>query len=86
METINKPYVKQYDEKGNVLPLVNGVYLNQAPNRRERMTFKRNKSFTGNHKGISLTVSGKFKYERVTQIIKDQFGRVLKTINHYLAK
>lgn len=86
MTTINKPYVKQYDENGNVLPLVNGVYLHNSPNRRERRAILNNKSFTGNHKGISLTVSGKFKYERVTQVIKDQFGRVLKTINHYLAK
>ena len=86
METINVPYVKQYDENGKVLPLVNGVYLNENPNRRERRRHKSNKSFTGNHKGISLTVSGKYKYERVTQVIKDQFGRVIKTINHYLAK
>ena len=87
METIiNVPYVKQYDENGKVLPLPKGGYVNEHPNRRQRRQFLQNKSFTGNHKGISLTVSGKFKYERVTQIIKDQFGRVIKKINHYLAK
>lgn len=86
MTTINKPYVKQYDENGKVLPLVDGVYLNALPNRRQRRSHLSNKSFSGNHRGISLTVSGKYKYERVTQVIKDKFGRVLKTINHYLAK
>lgn len=34
METLNKPYRKQYDENGKVLPLENGVYLNFSHNRR----------------------------------------------------
>lgn len=83
---MNTPYRKKYDDNGNVLPLENGAYLNTFPNRRERRLGIKQHSFTGNHKGISLTVSGKFKYERVVQEIKDKFGRVIKRINHYLSK
>ena len=86
MNRINVPYVKQYDENGKVKPLEGGKYINEHANRKQRRSFLQNKSFRGNHKGIALTVSGKYKYERVIQVVKDQFGRVIKTINHYLAR
>lgn len=86
MNTVNVPYVKKYDENGKVLPIDGGAYLHKLPNRKQRRSILNNKSFTGNHKGISLTVSGRFKYERVVQEVKDQFGRVIKRINHYLSK
>lgn len=86
MENLNKPYIKQYDEKGQLLPLPKGGYINNHPNRRQRRQYLQNRSFTGNQKGKSLTVSQNLKYERVYQHIVDQFGRVIKTIKHYLAK
>lgn len=86
MEQINVPYTRQYDEKGQLLPLPKGGYLNEHPNRRERRSWLHNKSFTGNHKGISLTVSQNLKYERVYQEVKDKSGKVIRTIKHYLAK
>lgn len=86
MEQINVPYTRQYDEKGQLLPLPKGGYRNDHPNRRQRRSYLQNKSFTGNHKGISLTVSQNLKYERVYQIVKDKSGKVIRIIKHYLAK
>lgn len=86
METINKPYIKQYDEQGKLLPLENGRYIHKFPNRKERRSIYKNKSFTGNHKGISLTVSQNFKYERVLQDVVNKFGKVIKTIKHYISR
>lgn len=86
METINTPYIKKYDENGKVLPLEGGKYLHNSPNRKARRSVLNNKSFTGNHKGHKLTVSGRFKYKRVVQVVVDQFGNVIKKINHFLSK
>lgn len=84
-QSINTPYVKQYDENGKVLPLENGVYLHLGDNRKKRRDILQNKSFTGNHKGMALTVSGKFKYRRFVQVVTDKVTGVKKSINHYLA-
>lgn len=86
MEELNIPYVKKYDEKGLLQNPINGAYINNHPNRKERRSHLSNKSFTGNHKGISLTVSQNLKYKRTVQIIKDNSGKVIKTIKHYLAR
>lgn len=86
MTTLNIPYVKQYDDQGKVKPLKNGAYLNFGENRSQRRAHLSRKSFRGNQKGHSLIVTSNSKYERVIQVIKDQFGRVIKTVNHYLVK
>lgn len=84
---MNVPYVKKFDYKGvEINQFVNGVYASPYPNRRERRQFKNNKSFTGNSKGIKLNVSGKYKYERVLQSIKDKVTGFIKFIKHSIPR
>lgn len=35
-ETLNTPYVKKYNDKGELLNPIDGYYLTIGPNRRER--------------------------------------------------
>jgi len=58
--------------------LLEGNYMHQESNRRERRSVKQKQVFLGNVKHISLTISGKLKYKRHVQII----GK--KRILHYL--
>lgn len=75
---MNKPYVKQYNEDGTISNPIQGIFVNKFPNRsKRRFTAPR---FRGNHKGVSLTESGRSVYFRVLQIVDG------KRIEHYLLK
>lgn len=82
----NIPYTKQYDENGLPIPFPKDGYINLYPNRKERRMVIQKQPHRGNTKGVSLSISGNIKYHRTLQLIKDEFGRVIKTINHYLLK
>lgn len=76
---MNAPYVKEYNEAGELVNPIKGSYPTLSPNntRRDRRAIKSNSRFRGNKKGISLTVGRKFKYRREIQLIGS------KRIEHY---
>lgn len=80
---MNKPYVKII-ENGLVSNPIDGAYLNEHPNRRERRSQLQKQRHRGNHKGVSLvTVREGNKivaYFRTIQMIGN------KIVNHYLKK
>ena len=94
---MNVPYVKKFNENGELTNPISGVYKSEFQNRSERR--KKPTRFRGNKKGISLTVVKTEKYKRVIQIIqvieKGRRGKPIqqtvennhikiKRINHYI--
>lgn len=72
---MNRPYVKQYDAKGELINPIVSKFLNTEPNRRERReeTVNRRRLFS-NKKGVQLVVTkigwNKFtKYKKIFQKI-----------------
>lgn len=80
---MNKPYVKQYDQNGNVTNPIDHFYPNLFRNRKMRRDSARKEQFYGNSKNFHLTVLGISKYKRVKQTEFDKNGNK-KTIFHYL--
>ena len=76
---MNTPYVKQYNEEGEVINPINGKYVSQFPNRRARANKKQR--FMNNSKSFPLIVFGKFKFKKVIQKEIDKQGKV-KRIEH----
>ena len=78
---MNIPYVKTYNLIGEVTNPIEGSYINNFANRKQRrakpMRFKSNRS------GVSLTISENLKYHRIYQIIKLIDGTI-KRIGHYV--
>lgn len=97
---INKPYVKQYNEKGEVSNPIIGKYVSFGDNRKQRRANLNKTRFKGNKKGISLTVINNgissSKYNRVSQSVPlfetescpriDAHITGYKTVNHYIKK
>ena len=81
----NTPYVKQYNELGQLLNPINGAYISPYPNHATRNA--RPDRFKSNKKGVCLTVGEHFtlKYHRHVQEIVLKNGKV-KRIQHYLLK
>jgi hypothetical protein len=81
---MNKPYVKQFNENGELVNPIKGIYASVFPNRERRRRIKQAEPFMGNSKGAKITVSGKFKYRRYVQVSNGvgKDGRI-HTINHY---
>jgi len=81
----NKPYVKEYDENGNVTNEITKAnpFLAKHPNRKQRKESMKKKRFMGNKKGISLTVLKTGKFRRHIQDEIDESGRP-KRIEHYI--
>lgn len=79
----NKPYVKQYDERGVLTNPINGEYLSLFKNRSQR----RGKAtrFIGNQKGHSLTTTNSTAYHRSIQYVLLRSGQT-KQIEHYILK
>lgn len=83
----NVPYVKRFDENGNVTnPIVN-YYVSPNRNRRDRRAGLQKNRFRGNKKHRdgkcnSMTVIGIDRYIRFMQVIPDGNGGV-KNIYHY---
>ena len=77
---MNIPYVKKYDENGELTNPINGVYVSSFPNRQARA--RRKERFLNNSKGCNLVVTKTMKYKKVLQeVIKE--GKVVK-IEHYI--
>lgn len=76
----NQPYVKEYNDQGELTNPIKGSFPTADPNnsRSNRRAIKSNSRFKGNKKGISLTVGRKFKYRREVQLIGS------KRIEHYI--
>ena len=87
METLNKPFVKQFDKNGHQTnKLMPGdTYPSIYPNRKSRRSAFKEDRFKGNNKGFNLTVTGTNKYLRQTQIIIDRAGN-RRTIEHYILR
>lgn len=89
MENINKPYVKQYDEKGLLInPITkNEPYLHEFKNGFQRRQNLKESRFFTNRKTCPILVIGKFKFKKVQQFtfhVKGENEGKLKIINHYL--
>lgn len=80
---MNTPYVKQYNEVGEVInPITKKTpYLNVFKNRRQRR--EKEPRFRGESKNWALTVLGRAKYYRVIQVINLKNGKT-KRIKHYI--
>jgi hypothetical protein len=78
---MNKPYVKQYNELGEVINPIQGKLSSFFPNRKKRR--ERPQPFLNNKKSYQLVVIGNSKFRKVLQIEKDSDGRI-KYIEHYL--
>lgn len=79
MEQKNIPYVKKYDANGNVSNQIVKSYINEYPNRKQRLG--KEKRFKGNQKGSSFTIIKGYRFERVLQYILTKTG--IKRIEHY---
>jgi hypothetical protein len=78
---MNSPYIKQYNENGEVVNHINEAYITNFPNRRERN--KKEPRFYGESKNHHLTIVKTAKFLRHKQIVKLKDGST-KTIHHYL--
>ena len=81
-ESMNQPYVKQFDSNGTLLNPIKGMYLNESPNRKERREIFNKPRFKGNGKNISLTIMPIGKFLRIRQVAKCKDGSI-NTIEHY---
>lgn len=94
---MNIPYVKKFNENGELINPITSVYASEFPNRFERR--RKPTRFKGNKKGISLTIVKTEKYKRVIQLIqiieKNEYNKpkpqtvennhvTIKRINHYI--
>lgn len=83
--SLNKPYLKLYNQDGTLSNPIVGQYPTQGDNRAERR--RKNTPFLNNKKHWPLTVSGQYKYIRRVQLIFDKVtGAVTKKILHYLPR
>jgi hypothetical protein len=80
----NTPYVKEYDNMGNVKNPIPTGYFHNFPNRKERREPLYKPPFFGCGKNEPLTVIGIYKYLRYRQVLLDTKTKILKTIEHYL--
>lgn len=82
---MNTPYVKKYNEKGELLNPIKGRFINRFPNRMQRrLRFKDNR-FTNNSKGTKLVVIGSNKFYQQVQVEYDEKGN-RKLIEHSITK
>ncbi len=82
---MNEPYIKKYDENGEVANPIKGSLIPNYPNRKERRQHLNETRFMGNTKGVNLTVVNLGKYLRLRQPEIDKDGNP-KLIDHYLLK
>ena len=77
---INQPYIKQYNEDGEVSNPIVGSYNHLTSSNRRIRRNNPAQRFKGNKKGCSLTVGQKFKYHRVIQQTKETLVQAKKSI------
>jgi hypothetical protein len=82
MLEINQPYVKKYNENGELLNPINGKFVSQNENRSMRKT--KQERFFNNSKSFKLLVTKTAKFKKVIQNeINSETGKS-KEIIHYL--
>jgi hypothetical protein len=81
-ESSNVPYVKKYDENGNVSNPIKDIYKSEDSNRRTRRDADKTEKFYGESANHHLSVVQTGKYRRRKQIIHCKNGEK-KTILHY---
>lgn len=86
---MNVPFVKKFDENGNIINFPKGGVKNAFPNRKERRKKLKKVRFHGESKNNHLTVFNNHKFRRVKQSInlkneKGEFTGETKIIEHYL--
>lgn len=76
----NKPYVKKYDDKGNVIDPVtkHRPYFSIGPNRSQRKAGKLTRH-RGNNRGNAIVVVGSLKYFKTFQVVPENTIFVKKT-------
>ena len=74
----NIPYVKEYNDMGEVSNPIDRVYLNPYPNRWQRKSRPGRFIVCGKNFPLTLSPDGKLRYKRVLQIVGD------KKIEHYI--
>jgi hypothetical protein len=83
-KSINIPYIKKYDNMGNVINPIGGGYFHNGENRAKRRAQLPTHKFIGCSKSFPLTVVGAHKYVRHIQGIWQDDGTI-KRIYHYLS-
>lgn len=66
---MNTPYVKEYNENGELLNPIKGKYASSNPNRSNRRLIHKKDRFKSNKKGQSMTVLVRDRYLKRTQLI-----------------
>jgi len=79
--TINKPYVKNYDEELTLTNPIKDKYTPNGANRRQRRE-KKNR-FNNNKKTYNMVIHGVHKFYKVLQRVWDSEEEKFKTIYHY---
>lgn len=83
---MNTPYVKEYDNFGNVKNPIKTGYFHNDQNRKERRKPLQKNRFFGNGKNFPLTVTPNAKYLRHIQIVSDKKIYKIKKILHYIER
>ena len=87
MKSENKPYVKNYDNNGNLTNPIEKSFVPMYPNREERRQNLQKSRFHGESGNVHLTVLPTGAYKRVRQLIKlaskKLHAQKTKTIDHY---
>jgi hypothetical protein len=78
----NTPYVKQYNEQGDLINPIKGAYLSPYLNRRQRAVKK--ERFMNNSRSVKLVVLKNMKYRKFIQLERDVKTGQLKRIEHYV--
>ncbi len=78
---MNTPYVKQYNELGELINPINGKLTHKFSNRRERNAKKKAVRFVSNAKACHLVVYDKQRFRKRVQLINTGSG--VKQIIHY---
>ncbi len=78
---MNTPYVKQYDENGQVINPIVGIYPSEFDNRRKRREkFAR---FKNNRRTAQMVIGSTFRYKKSVQVITDKQTVSIKRIEQY---
>lgn len=82
---MNIPYVKEYNEVGEVVNPIKRNYLHTKDNRQTRRIALKKPRFHGNGKNYHLSVTKTGKYARIRQFETDNNGNP-KIIENYILK
>ena len=80
---MNIPYVKKFDNFGDLVNPIESGYFSSEPNRKQRREYMNRPRFHGESNNYHLTVFGGAKYKRVVQLELDKNGNK-KRIEHYI--